>query len=38
VKLKATREPDLAEWAASRVSDVFKEVYGQPVAVSYDRS
>ncbi len=38
VKLKAPREPDLAEWAASRVSDVFVEVYGHPVVVSYERA
>jgi exopolyphosphatase/guanosine-5'-triphosphate,3'-diphosphate pyrophosphatase len=38
VKLKATREPDLAEWAASRVSDVFQEIYGRPVVVNYERS
>ena len=38
VKLKAAREPDLAEWAATRVSDVFAEIYGQPVVVNYERS
>jgi exopolyphosphatase/guanosine-5'-triphosphate,3'-diphosphate pyrophosphatase len=38
LKLRASREPDLAEWAASRVSDVFAEVYGRPVAISYERS
>ena len=38
VKLRAAREPDLAEWAASRVSDVFEQVYGRAVVVSYERS
>lgn len=38
LKLKASREPDLAEWAASRVSDVFEEVYGRAVVISYERS
>jgi exopolyphosphatase/guanosine-5'-triphosphate,3'-diphosphate pyrophosphatase len=37
IKLRATREPDLAEWAASRVSDVFDTVYGRSVVVSYER-
>lgn len=37
VKLRAPREPDLAEWAASRVSEVFAEVYGKPLVVSYER-
>jgi len=37
VKLRAPREPDLAEWAASRVSDVFDEVYGKSVVVSHER-
>jgi exopolyphosphatase / guanosine-5'-triphosphate,3'-diphosphate pyrophosphatase len=37
VRLRAPREPDLAEWAASRVSDVFDEVYGRSVTVSYEK-
>ncbi len=37
VKLRAPHEPDLAEWAASRVSDVFAEVYGKSVVVSHER-
>ncbi len=38
VKLRALREPDLAEWAASRVSDVFEQIYGRIVVISYERS
>ena len=38
VKLKASREPDLAEWAASRVSDVFEQVYGRALAIAYERA
>ena len=38
VKLQAPREPDLAEWAASRVSDVFDEVYGKSVVVTHERA
>ena len=38
VNLRSTREPDLAEWAASRVSDVFDEVYGRAVVVSHERA
>ena len=37
LKLKSKREPDLAEWAASRVSDVFAEVYGRSVVVTHER-
>jgi exopolyphosphatase/guanosine-5'-triphosphate,3'-diphosphate pyrophosphatase len=37
VRLRAPREPDLAEWAASRVSDVFDEVYGKSIVVSHER-
>lgn len=37
LKLKSTREPDLAEWAASRVSDVFEEVYGRSIVVTHER-
>jgi exopolyphosphatase/guanosine-5'-triphosphate,3'-diphosphate pyrophosphatase len=37
VKLRSAREPDLAEWAASRVSDVFYQVYGKSVAVGHER-
>jgi exopolyphosphatase / guanosine-5'-triphosphate,3'-diphosphate pyrophosphatase len=38
VKLKSRREPDLAAWAASRVSDVFDQVYGRHVVVTHERS
>jgi len=38
VKLRSTREPDLAEWAASRVSHVFDEIYGRAVVVSHERT
>lgn len=37
VKLTSPREPDLAEWAASRVDDVFRQVYGRSLTVSYER-
>jgi exopolyphosphatase/guanosine-5'-triphosphate,3'-diphosphate pyrophosphatase len=37
VRLRAPRQPDLAEWAASRVSDVFEEVYGKTVVVTHER-
>jgi exopolyphosphatase/guanosine-5'-triphosphate,3'-diphosphate pyrophosphatase len=37
LKLKSSREPDLAEWAASRVSDVFAEVYGRSIVVTHER-
>ncbi|HML18211.1 MAG TPA: Ppx/GppA phosphatase family protein [Bryobacteraceae bacterium] len=37
VKLRSAREPDLAEWAASRVSQVFDEIYGRAVVVSHER-
>ncbi len=37
LKLKSSREPDLAEWAASRVSDVFEEVYGRSIVVTHER-
>ncbi len=37
LKLKSSREPDLAEWAASRVSDVFDEVYGRTVIVTHEK-
>jgi exopolyphosphatase/guanosine-5'-triphosphate,3'-diphosphate pyrophosphatase len=37
VNLKSAREPDLAEWAASRVSDVFEQVYGRSVVVTHER-
>ena len=36
--LTSPREPDLAEWAASRVSDAFRQVFGKGLAVSYERS
>ncbi len=38
LKLKSSREPDLAEWAASRVSDAFEEVYGRTVVVTHERA
>ena len=38
VKLSSPREPDLAEWAAARISDVFKQVYGRTLAVSYQKA
>jgi exopolyphosphatase/guanosine-5'-triphosphate,3'-diphosphate pyrophosphatase len=38
LKLKSSRQPDLAEWAASRVSDVFEEVYGRSVVVTHERA
>jgi hypothetical protein len=38
VKLTSPREPDLAEWAAARVSDAFRQVYGKSLEVSYERS
>jgi len=38
LKLKGSREPDLAEWAASRVSDVFAEVYGRAVVVTFEKA
>jgi exopolyphosphatase / guanosine-5'-triphosphate,3'-diphosphate pyrophosphatase len=37
LKLKSSREPDLAQWAASRVSDVFEEVYGRSIVVTHER-
>jgi exopolyphosphatase/guanosine-5'-triphosphate,3'-diphosphate pyrophosphatase len=37
VKLTSPREPDLAEWAAARVSDAFRQVFGKGLAVSYQR-
>ena len=37
IKLRSPREPDLAEWAASRVSDVSEEVYGKSVVVTHAR-
>lgn len=36
VKLRSPREPDLAEWAAARVSDVFHQVYGRTVDVTHE--
>jgi exopolyphosphatase / guanosine-5'-triphosphate,3'-diphosphate pyrophosphatase len=38
LKLTSPREPDLAEWAAARVSDAFRQVYGRSLEVSYERS
>ncbi|HVO98581.1 MAG TPA: Ppx/GppA phosphatase family protein [Bryobacteraceae bacterium] len=37
VKLTSPREPDLAEWAAARVDDVFRQVYGRSLSVNYER-
>jgi exopolyphosphatase/guanosine-5'-triphosphate,3'-diphosphate pyrophosphatase len=37
IKLRSPRQPDLAEWSASRVSDVFEEVYGKSVVVTHER-
>jgi len=37
LKLTSPREPDLAEWAAARVSDVFRQVYGKHLAVNYQK-
>ncbi len=38
IKLKSPRAPDLAEWAASQVSNVFQQVYGRTVVVMHERS
>jgi exopolyphosphatase/guanosine-5'-triphosphate,3'-diphosphate pyrophosphatase len=38
VKLRSPKEPDLAEWAASQVSNVFMQVYGKAVVVTHERS
>jgi exopolyphosphatase/guanosine-5'-triphosphate,3'-diphosphate pyrophosphatase len=38
VKLKSPGEPDLAEWAASRVSDVFQVVFERTLVVSHERA
>jgi exopolyphosphatase/guanosine-5'-triphosphate,3'-diphosphate pyrophosphatase len=37
VKITSPREPDLAEWAAARVSDAFRQVYGKTLAVNYEK-
>jgi hypothetical protein len=37
IKLQSARAPDLAEWAASRVSDVFQQVHGRSVVVTHER-
>ena len=37
LKLTSPREPDLAEWAAARVSDAFRQVYGRSLEISYQR-
>lgn len=37
VTLRSSREPDLAEWAASRVSDVFRQIFGRSLFVRYER-
>ncbi len=38
VKLRSPQEPDLAEWAASQVSDVFAQVYDKAVVVTHERA
>lgn len=38
IKLKSPRAPELAEWAASQISEVFHEVYGRTVVVTHERS
>jgi exopolyphosphatase/guanosine-5'-triphosphate,3'-diphosphate pyrophosphatase len=35
LKITSPREPDLAEWAAARVADVFRQVYGRGLGVTY---
>lgn len=37
LKVKSPRKPDLTEWAASRVSDLFRDVYGLGVIVTHER-
>ena len=37
LKLKSPHAPDLAEWAASRVSNVFQQIYGRGVMVIHER-
>ena len=37
VHIKSRTEPDLAEWAASRLTDVFEQVYGKGVIVTHER-
>ena len=37
VKLRSSRSPELAEWAAAKVSEVFREVYNRNVIVTQDR-
>jgi exopolyphosphatase/guanosine-5'-triphosphate,3'-diphosphate pyrophosphatase len=36
VKLRSPHELDLTEWAAARVSEVFRQVYGRSVVVNWD--
>jgi len=38
LKLKSSREAGPGEWAASRVSDAFEEVYGRTVVVTHERA
>jgi exopolyphosphatase/guanosine-5'-triphosphate,3'-diphosphate pyrophosphatase len=38
VKLRSPGQPDLAEWAASRVSSVFQLVFERTLVVSHERS
>jgi exopolyphosphatase / guanosine-5'-triphosphate,3'-diphosphate pyrophosphatase len=37
LKLRSPRPLDLAEWAASRVSEVFQQVYGRSVMITRER-
>jgi exopolyphosphatase/guanosine-5'-triphosphate,3'-diphosphate pyrophosphatase len=37
LKLRSPRPLDLAEWAASRVSEVFQQVYGRSVTIARER-
>jgi exopolyphosphatase/guanosine-5'-triphosphate,3'-diphosphate pyrophosphatase len=38
VRLQTSRAPDLAEWAAAHVSDVFRQVYNLEVAVKREQA
>jgi exopolyphosphatase/guanosine-5'-triphosphate,3'-diphosphate pyrophosphatase len=38
ITLRASREPDLAEWSAERVSGAFRQLYGCDIEVEYERS
>jgi len=37
VRLRSPREPDLAEWAASRVSDVFRQIFGKSILIVHEK-